>query len=73
MAPAAGFNFGNPNAPATGGFNFGGAQTNTGPSTFAFAPSAGGAPGFGATNAPAASGESLYFFFCVDISKGAFD
>lgn len=71
VAPAAGFNFGIPNAPGTGGFNFGGAQTNTGPSTFAFAPSAGGAPGFGATNAPAASASTPGGFNFTPVDNGA--
>lgn len=53
-APNSGFNFRAPSAPSTGGFNFGGVQANTGSGTFAFAPTVGGTPAFGAS-VPAAN------------------
>lgn len=55
--PSTGFAFGAPSAPAAGGFNFGAVQANAGSSTFAFAPSGGGTPAFGASGTPAATGE----------------
>ena len=70
--PSSGFAFGAPSGPSTGGFNFGGAsQASAGPSTFSFGSSVGGgvggAPAFGANNAPTASGE--FFFFFIYFSK----
>ena len=59
--PSSSFGFGAPSAPGLqGGFNFGGAaQGSTGPSTFAFGPSAGATPAFGGSGAPTGSGEFL--------------